>query len=228
MVTRMRSHDEIFPNKAELADAARKDLLCPPPVCDACRLDVGVFAAPPGDEECFALWDRYAMPEHIRAHSLLVAQLASFLVEGVAAAGLHADFAAVRASALLHDLAKDYTIRYGGNHAQLGGAWVLEETHNPLVAQGVVHHVFWPWELDLAAFLLPLAVIYADKRVMHRDVVTLEDRFDDLFQRYGKTDYIVGRIEISRLQAVALEQTFSRYLGVDLHAYTFDRGRLVE
>ena len=38
--------------------------------------------------------------------------------------------ATVRASALLHDIAKTYCIRYGGSHAQLGAAWALSETHN--------------------------------------------------------------------------------------------------
>jgi putative nucleotidyltransferase with HDIG domain len=224
----MRSHDELYPDKSALAAVAAKDMQDPPPLCSPCLARVEDLATPPSDQDCFALWDRYAMPAHIREHSLLVARIATFLAERLAAAGCAVPVATVRASALLHDLGKDYTIRYGGNHAQLGGVWTLEETRNPLVAQGVIHHVFWPWELDITTFLVPLAVIYADKRVMHGGVANLETRFNDLFERYGRNEYIVGRIEISRRQAVALEQTFSTSLGIDLHAYSFDSGRLVE
>jgi predicted hydrolase (HD superfamily) len=226
----MAGHEELYPDKSALAAAAAQDMPEPPPVCGLCieRGDDSAAPTPPSEQECFALWDRYSMPEHIRKHSALVAHIAVFLAKRMVEAGFTVCVPTVRASALLHDLAKDYTIRFGGNHAQLGGAWVLNETGNPLVAQGVVHHVFWPWELDVESFLLPLAVIYADKRVRHCSVATLDERFHDLFDRYGRNERIIGRIEISRLQAVALERTFSSSLGIDLHAHTFDSGRVVE
>ena len=182
----------------------------------------------PTDEECLQLWDAYGMLPNVRAHSLLVACLATALAEGAREAGLPVDVAAVRAGALLHDLAKTYTIRYGGNHCQLGGAWVQELTGNPLVAQGVVHHVSWPGPMDLRAHFLPLAIIYSDKRVKHNQIVTLEARFDDLLVRYGKTAYIRSRINESFQQAEAIERSLAATLGVDLHERTFGCRGLVE
>ena len=180
------------------------------------------------DQECRKLWDDFAMPPHIREHSEQVALIATVLGELALEAGLPVDLPEVRASALLHDLAKDYTIKHGGNHALLGGAWVVEVTGNPAIAQGVAHHVFWPWEEDVRNHFLPLAIIYADKRVKHRNIVTLDERHQDLIERYGKTKYIRERIEMSKQQVITIEQELSRELNVDLHASTFDSRGLVQ
>ena len=125
----------------------------------------------PDEAQCVAWWDRFEMPEHIRAHSRGVAQVACFVAEAGHRRGLDVDVDTVLASALLHDLAKIYCIKHGGNHSQLGGAWAMALTGNPLLAQGVIHHVYWPFAVDLERFFTPLAVLYADKRVSHDRIV---------------------------------------------------------
>ncbi|KAF0233894.1 MAG: hypothetical protein FD177_1306 [Desulfovibrionaceae bacterium] len=184
--------------------------------------------APPSDMQCYAFWDEYDMLPHIREHSLGVARVATSLALAAARAGLDVDMQTVRASALLHDIAKTYTIRHGGNHSQLGGAWMQERTGNPLLAMGIIHHVHWPWDVDVRAYFLPMAIIYGDKRVRHDTVVTLDERFDDLYSRYGTTQYIRDRLAESRSQAEAIETALSQTLGMNLHEDTFDSGRLVE
>jgi len=182
----------------------------------------------PTDEECHTLWDNFAMLPNVRAHSGLVACIATALARQAVVAGLSVNVAAVRAAALLHDLAKTYTIRHGGNHCQLGAAWVQEVTGNPALAQGVLCHVSWPHALDLRANFLPLVLIYSDKRVKHNQIVTLESRFDDLLVRYGKTDFIRARIRESFEQAEAIERALAETLDMDLHEDTFGCGGLVE
>ncbi len=206
--------------------------LAPPPACRPLSCQTAQAGAgslrPPSVEECYALWDRYAMPQHIREHSRLVADIALYIALRARDLLLYDCVQSVRASALLHDLAKHYTIEYGGNHAQLGGVWALEATGSPVIAQGVVHHVYWPWHLDVDAYFLPLCVIYADKRVRHDTFVTIEERFEDLFERYATNDFIRGRIELSKQQALEVERALSNRLGIDLHACTFAVGGLVE
>jgi len=188
--------------------------------------DLGAFT--PTDEQCFDCWDALDMLPHIREHSLMVAGLATFLTERAARRGLDVDLAETRAAALLHDIAKTYTIRHGGHHSQLGGAWTMDWTRNARLAQGVVHHVHWPFELDLKRHFLPLVIIYADKRVKHARVVPLRERFVDLLDRYGSTELIRERIGVSNQQAKDIEVSLSQILGIDLHAYPFDSRRLVE
>ena len=90
-----------------------------------------------------------------------------------------------------------------------------------------MHHVYWPGELDPERHFLPLAVIYADKRVRHDDLVSLEERFDDLMDRYGKNERSRDWIGRSRQQNRDIENLLSAFLGEDIHAYPFDRRRLV-
>ena len=185
-------------------------------------------SAIPSDEECQRLWDAHDMLPNIREHSRLVACMATALAHLAQAAGLAVNVAEVRAAALLHDLAKTYTISHGGNHCQLGAAWVQELTGNPALAQGVLWHVSWPHPLDLRTDFLPLTLIYSDKRVKHNQIVTLETRFDDLLERYGTTDYIRTRIHKSFQQAAAIERALAETVGLDIHESTFGCGRLVE
>jgi hypothetical protein len=203
---------------------------CPAPAFDPC-LDYPV----PDRAACEGFLDAHAVPAHIREHSAMVAMVAGEIAEMAVAAevfGLDSEsgrrlVAAVTASALLHDLAKGHSIEHGGNHAQLGGAWVQALTGNPAIAQGVTHHVWWPWDTDPVRHFLPLAVLYGDKRVQHTRVVSLGARYADLAERYGTTAERRARVSLSLSQARAVELTLGELLGVKLDACAFDRRRLV-
>lgn len=182
----------------------------------------------PTREECLALWDAYDMLPNIRAHSLAVACIAETLARMAATAGLDVDVDAVRAAGLLHDLAKTYTIRHGGNHSQLGGAWVQDLTGNAALAQGIIHHVHWPFSVDIRTHFLPLSIIYSDKRVKHNRVVSLSERFEDLLTRYGATPEIRQRIGRSFDQAREIEEALIQTLGFEPDADIAHCRRLVE
>ncbi len=181
----------------------------------------------PTRAECTALWNKYRMPEHIRAHSEQVANVAIALAELGVQRGLDVSIESIASSALLHDIAKAYTIEFGGDHAWIGGSIVLSETGNPYVAQGVVHHVHWDWPVDSELCFLPLAIIYADKRVMHDSVVSLNERFEDLVVRYGRNDRIIANIMKAKVLAEQIERAFSEQLGISLHEYSFNSRRMV-
>ncbi|MDO5484515.1 MAG: HDIG domain-containing protein, partial [Desulfovibrionaceae bacterium] len=123
----------------------------------------------PNDAACFALWRKYEMLPNVERHSLLVAHIATRLASRAYALGHAIDVPEVRASALLHDIAKSYCVRHGGSHAMLGAAWMVHETGNYNLARGVMLHVHWPWEVPQGPGIctLPFFVIYADKRVRH-------------------------------------------------------------
>ncbi|HMB30814.1 MAG TPA: HD domain-containing protein [Desulfohalobiaceae bacterium] len=182
----------------------------------------------PSDEQCFELWKKYQMFSNIRQHSLLVAQIATFLAQRAYERNWPVLVQAVRASALLHDLGKTYAIRFGGNHSQLGAAVVMYETKNPALAQAVIHHIYWPGVVDLVGHFMPLSIIYADKRVKHDQIVSLEERFEDLFDRYGTYEELRAKIKMSFEQAQCIETELGFRLEVDFHAYPFDRRWLVQ
>ncbi|GAB6176367.1 HDIG domain-containing protein [Desulfobaculum senezii] len=200
------------------------------------ELDLAVPFTPdeffvPDDDTCTAYWDLRSMPEHIRNHSRQVARVATAIAERAAQRGLIDGQPAVRlvrASALLHDIAKIYCIEHGGHHSQLGAAWAMEHTGNPLLSQGVLHHVWWPYTVDVVRYFLPLVVLYADKRVRHDAIVPLGVRFADILERYGKSEMARSRIERSMQQTMAIEKSLNEHLEVNLNACTFDSGRLVD
>lgn len=211
------------PTAAPLPPWSPLALLAPPQVSDP-----GGYPPAPPDMRCLELWDQFAMLPHIREHSLAVAQVATHLALTAKSKGLPVDVQLVRASALLHDIAKTYTIGHGGNHSQLGGAWMQEILGNPLLAMGITHHVHWPWPVDAKAHFLPMAIIYADKRVMHNRIVALDERFEDLYARYGTTEYIRQRLAESLEQSREIEQALGQTLGIKLHEDSFDSRGLVE
>lgn len=183
----------------------------------------------PSVADCEALWNTYAMMDHIRNHSRQVAAVAVGLAERAVQRGLTVDVPAVRASALLHDIAKSYTILHGGSHAQIGAAWVVAETQHQGIAQAVRFHVHWPWDLpdDDAVFSPAFLVLYADKRIKHDQCVSLQERFEDLLCRYGSTEKARMGIGLSHQQGRNLERVLSGQLEWDIHACTLNSGRLV-
>ena len=185
-------------------------------------------AIAPDAETCKALWKTHAMMPHIADHSLQVAGLAHALAERAAHMGKRDVRDLTLAAGLLHDIAKTYTVRFGGSHAQLGASWVMGHTGNPVIAQAVLHHVWWPWDFpeDLAHPVF--FVQYADKRVMHDTVVTLDERFEDLLTRYGHTEASRAAIIVGNECAKLLQHALSAFLELPLDAYTFTGGRLVE
>lgn len=186
----------------------------------------------PDDAACMALWDKYGMLDNIRAHSRMVAHIATELAQRARAAGFPVNVAAVRASAMLHDIAKTYSVLHGGSHAQLGASWVVAETRNHALAQGVLLHVHWPWAVPEQEperlFSIPFFVIYADKRVKHDQCVPLRQRYEDLLVRYGHTEKARKGIRLSWQQGECIERAFEAHLGYAIHEDSFDSGRLVQ
>jgi putative nucleotidyltransferase with HDIG domain len=172
----------------------------------------------PDEAACVRMWDGYSMLPHIRAHCRAVCGVAGEIARRAADRGWDVSPDMVKAAALLHDIAKTYSIRYGGGHAQLGAAWVREETGNQALAQAVLFHVSWPWEEGPLAPLtnplrLPFIISYADKRVRHDQIVTLEERFADLQDRYGKTERHRTAIRRNQEQALCLERALFDRVG---------------
>jgi hypothetical protein len=202
---------------------------CDPTIPPLVRPDPSWYI--PTSKECMTWWDRYGMLDNVRDHSLAVTHVAMTITR-LALAHSPRDFTAdptatIRAGALLHDLAKTYCIRHGGNHAQVGASWVVGLTGNPAIGHAVLHHVFWPGKTDVRNHFIPLVVAYSDKRVRHDTIVSLENRLEDLMHRYGTNEYRRSKIRTAYDQVLTIERQLEQLTGVPLHAYSFDSRRLV-
>lgn len=193
-------------------------------------LDHSESAPIPDEAACRELWTRYGMFSHIERHSELVADMAEALARRAVEVGAtaHPELVALcRASGLLHDIAKSYTVQYGGSHAQIGASWVIETTGNHKIAQAVYHHVAWPWHLPEDLVHPVFFVIYADKRTRHDERVSLDERHEDLLVRYGKTEQSRAAIRRGWEHSKTIERVLSAQLEFPLHESTVVGGRLV-
>ena len=163
------------------------------------------FIPIPSHHQCLELMDTHGMLPNIREHSFRVMEVARFLGEALAEAGFDLFLPLVTAGALLHDLGKTQCLGTLTNHAELGAS-ILEELGYPHVAQVVREHVHLDDHIMDPRPLREAEVVnYADKRVLHEVVVTLEVRFADLKVRYGRTPEALARIQATHLKSRALE-----------------------
>jgi uncharacterized protein len=151
----------------------------------------------PTREECLKLMGECGMLENIIAHSLEVAKVALFISTELNKRGQRISLDLVEAASLLHDLTKTECLKTKEDHAKTGSQ-LLEEMGYKRVGEVVGQHIWLGREGDPLSISEEEIVNYADKRVMHDHIVSLEERFNDLKDRYGKDqraiDYL-GRME---------------------------------
>ncbi len=164
----------------------------------------------PNKDCCYALMERYHVPPHIREHCALVSRVAVALAKELNKNGETLDINAIAAAALLHDMTKSNSVNTQENHAQTA-ARLLASLGYHRIAAIVNAHISVPLIANASGVTEEEVVNYADKRVRHNTVVSLNERFRDLMRRYGKTE--TSRHHIARLKTHvrAIEQKiFSR------------------
>ena len=174
----------------------------------------------PTVNQCLEFFDRYRMLDNIQVHSLIVAQVAGTLVDGLAAAGKTENQPTNRrqviAGALLHDIAKSICLEDGRRHAEVGRQ-ICRDLDFAEIGEIVFEHVV------LSRFTLELyrrgifgakeLVFYADKRVCHDQVVSLADRLDYIITRYGNSDPTrIGLIRRNFQQTLLFEKLLFQFL----------------
>ncbi len=154
---------------------------------------VGGAPGRPTREVCLRLLKEWGVPPHIRRHSERVAQVSRALGTWLAdLGGERLDVALLESAALLHDLAKARCLGSGRDHAR-EGAQILLGLGYPEVADVVGQHVELRGFRQEGPVTEAEVLNYSDKRVRHEDVVSLEERFLDLLERYGR-----GNPEVER------------------------------
>jgi uncharacterized protein len=139
----------------------------------------------PSADECFRLMDTYEMPDNIRRHSIMVERIASLIAGRLQKAGLSLSPEKVTAGALMHDIAKSLCLKTGEVHSVKGREICLQH-HLDEIADIVAEHVVLKNHRPGGPITEKEIVYYADKRVNHDVVVSLEERLRYLLERYGK------------------------------------------
>jgi len=159
----------------------------------------------PSIAQCFQLMEQYAMLPNIREHSVMVGRVAGFIGQGLARAGRSLSQELIVTGALLHDIAKTASLETELRHDELGREICLRHGFDEL-AEIVAEHVVLKNGLPERCTEKEV-VYYADKRVLHDAVVTLEARLDYIIHRYGNGDEgLHARIRQNFAQAHTIEE----------------------
>ena len=152
------------------------------------------------------------MMDHIVDHSEQVCRVAVCLTDNMSREGIHLNLALIRAAALLHDITKTRSFSTNENHAETGGK-LLQERGFAEVGHIIAQHV----NLDTYTVLpdIPVEaeiVNYADKRVLHDQIVSLTDRMAYIVDRYADSKESRERIQGLWNKSKDLEKRLFNYL----------------
>jgi putative nucleotidyltransferase with HDIG domain len=159
---------------------------------------------------CLKLLQQYDTLPNVLEHSLQVHKVACAIASHLnGSVTINRDL--VCAAALLHDITKSRALKTGEKH-DITGKQLLEELGYPEIADIVGQHVF----LNNISPDSPLneadIVYYADKRVMHDIIVTVDQRIEDLLKRYGTTPDRYTRILENKDIILLIENKLKRHL----------------
>lgn len=146
----------------------------------------------PDEQECIWLLEKHNTPNHIILHSKKVWEVGRLIGEKVRN-HLEIDMDLLRASCLLHDIGKYPSIVGGKRYHDIVGEEILIEEGLATVGNVIVQHVILRSDVAIRVCEEHL-LFYADKRVVHDNVVSLDDRFLYLIDTYGKTSEAVKRL----------------------------------
>ena len=143
----------------------------------------------PGVNECLDLMEQYHMLPNIKVHSFRVARVAEIITNGLIATGHDLFLDTVIAGALLHDIGKTACLDNNDDHAAKGLEICLAHNLEPL-SDIVAEHVILKNYAPENGFAEKEIVYYADKRVNHDQIVSLEERLAYILERYGMNNEV--------------------------------------
>lgn len=154
---------------------------------------------------------KYEMLPNIREHSIQVRNVSAALVDHLRD-DVPIDRELVLCGALLHDIAKTRTIETRElRHDLIGGEMLRELDLEPLAVICESHVFLENFQIDGPLEEREI-VFYADKRVKHDVVVSLDERVDDLAKRYGKNDKIKEMIRKNKTFVLRIEEKIERFI----------------
>jgi HD superfamily phosphodiesterase len=138
----------------------------------------------PTIQQCDQIMDKYHMPDHIRAHSMVVARIAHLIASGLNSAGVDISVEKTVSGAMMHDIAKISCVHSHEDHC-LKGKEICDHEGFYEISDIVNEHVILKHIVTEYDFNEKEIVNYSDKRVLHDKVVSIQERMEDIIVRYG-------------------------------------------
>jgi len=168
----------------------------------------------PTADTCYRLQREMGMLDNIVVHCRQVCRVALTLLYNMREPLPNMDRKVIVAAALLHDITKTRSFKTKEDHAQTGEQF-LEQNGYPEVARIVGQHVRLV-DYDRNGLSNAAEIInYADKRVLHDQVVSLERRMQYIVDRYGSDPERKKRIQWLWGQTRSLEVRIFEYISFE-------------
>jgi uncharacterized protein len=160
----------------------------------------------PSQEQCLNYFEEYKVPKNIKKHCMKVQEIAVFLAKKLNEAGIMVDVEMVRAGAILHDLFKIAAIKdlepnkfhtYQFTEEELEMRSKLIKKFPGMYENEIAYEIF---KDDFPQLALTIKregdphnndktweekiINYADTRIFKEEIVTLDERFSYLVEKY--------------------------------------------
>jgi len=169
----------------------------------------------PSREQCNKLMMQHSMRPNIVEHSIQVMHVSLAITDNLKN-GVAVNRDLVIAAALLHDITKTRSLKTTERH-DLSGGELLREMGFTSIAEIVEQHIVLQ-SLNPQGRLEEREIIYyADKRVMHDKIVTIDERVHDLLQRYGNGKEIRSLICQNKNLILAVESKIASFMKIDIN-----------
>ena len=159
----------------------------------------------PSVNDCFSMIREMKMMDHIIDHSVMVSNVALCIARSVQIAQPGISIPLIRSASLLHDITKTRSFDTGEVHSETGGS-LLKERGFPEIAEIIRQHVILDDCRSNTPISEPEIVNYADKRVLHDKVVSLDCRLEYIKVRYGGSPELQRRIRKMWADTLSLEK----------------------
>jgi len=157
------------------------------------------------EKEVVQLYRKYKTPVHIIEHCKVVDFVARKITNGYIKKGIDIDYESLHFACLLHDIFKVMDFKLEKKYAKIQKELKLEYPNmdhcqaaysmlmkigEPIIAKIVKKHDFKAIiEKENMPFTLEEKIVtYADKRVLHSRIVSLNERFEDGEKRYDQSN----------------------------------------
>jgi len=159
----------------------------------------------PTKDQCYQMISEMKMMDHIVIHSLQVCRVATFLTEHLNKQHYRPNFDLIQSAALLHDITKTRSFETREDHALTGGKH-LSDCGYPAIGDLIRQHVKLDTYSDAGTISEAEVLNYADKRVLHDEIVGLDRRMDYILERYAETPAHRERINVLWQKTKELEK----------------------
>ena len=149
----------------------------------------------PTKDQCYQMMGEMKMMDHIVVHSLQVCRVATFLTEHLNQQRYGLNFDLIQSAALLHDITKTRSFETREDHALTGGEYLADRGYAE-IGDLIRQHVKLDTYSDTGTISEAEVLNYADKRVLHDEIVDLDRRMDYIVERYAETQADRERIKM--------------------------------